>query len=134
MQVLAVADGIEIGAGSALATAAGDRRLAHHDAFLARAVVVGVVRDADLSRSRDQRLEDRLLRRRVGDAQRPVTAAKPVVAVAFIALHALEEGQDFLVAPALVAHLRPGVEVLRLAAYKGHAVDRAGAAEQLATR
>ena len=112
----------------------GDRRLAHRDAFLAGAVVIGVVRNADLARRLDQRLEDRLARLRVGDPQRTLAAAIPVVAVAVIALHALEEGQDLLVAPAAVAHLRPGVEVLRLAAHEGHAVDRAGAAEQFAAR
>ena len=71
---------------------------------------------------------------RVGDAERPVAAAKAVVAVAVVAFHAPEEGQDVLVAPALVAHLRPGVEVLRLAAHEGHAVDGAGAAQQPAAR
>ena len=112
----------------------GDRRLAHRDAFLAGAVVIRVVRDADLARRLDDRREDRVARLRVGDAQRAFPAAKPVVAVARIAFHALEEGQDLFVAPAPVAHLRPGVEILRLAAHEGHAVDRAGAAEQFAAR
>ena len=77
---------------------------------------------------------ERVARLRVGDAQRALAAAKGVVAAALVAFHALEEGQDVVVAPAAVAHLRPGVEVLRLAAHEGHAVDRAGAAEQLAAR
>ena len=37
--------------------------------------------------------EDRLARRRIGDAERPVAAAQPVVAAALVALHALEERQ-----------------------------------------
>ena len=98
------------------------------------AVVVGVVRDPDLARRLDQRGEQRIARLGVGDAQRTVPAAECVVAAALVAFHALEEGQDVRVAPAPVAHLRPGVEILRLAAHEGHAVDRAGAAEQPAAR
>src|SRR6185312_10639014 len=134
MQVLATANGIEIGARGADAAALGDRRLAHHDAVLLGAVVVAVVADADLARRLDQRLEDRVRGRRIGDPERPVAPAEPVVAAALVAFHALEEGQHLLIAPALVAHLRPGVEVLRLAAHKGHAVQRARPAEHLAAR
>ena len=43
-----------------------------------------------------------------------------------VAFHALEEGQDLSITPAPVAHLRPGIEVLGLAADKHHSVDRAG--------
>jgi hypothetical protein len=46
----------------------------------------------------------------------------------------LKKGRHLGVAPAAVAHLRPGIEVLRLAAHEHHPVDRAGAAEQLAAR
>src|SRR5262249_8927533 len=134
LQVLAVADRIEIGARRALAAASGDRRLAHDDAFLAGTVVVGVVRDADLAGRLDQRLEDRFARRWIGNAQRSRAAAEAVIAAAFVAFHALEERQHLLIAPAAVAHLRPGIEILSLAADKGHAVDRAGAAEQFAAR
>ena len=134
VQVVAIADRVEIGARRAHAAAAGDRRLAHRDAVLRGAVVVGVVADADLARRLDQRRENRVARLGVGDAQRAVAAAERVVAAALVALHALEEGQHLVIAPALVAHLRPGVEVLRLAAHEGHAVDRARAAEQLAAR
>ena len=51
-----------------------------------------------------------------------------------IAFETLEERQDLSVAPAPVAHLRPGIEVLRLAADKHHSVNRAGTAEQFAAR
>lgn len=42
--------------------------------------------------------------------------------------------QDFVVAPAAAAHLRPAVEVRRVAADVQHAVDRGGAAEDAAAR
>jgi hypothetical protein len=87
------------------------------------------VRNPDLAGRPDQRRVERIARRRIGDAERAVAAAEGVVAAALVALHALEEGQDISVAPARIAHLRPGVEVLRLAAHEGEAVDRAGAAQ-----
>ena len=134
MQVPAVADRIEIAARRAHAAAAGNRRLTHRDAFLAGAVVIRVVPDADLRRRLDDRREKRIARFRVGDAQRALATAKGIVALAGIAFHALEERQDLSVAPAAVAHLRPGIEVLGLAADKHHSVNRAGTAEQFAAR
>ncbi|HXC89851.1 MAG TPA: hypothetical protein VNV18_06760 [Stellaceae bacterium] len=133
-EVPALADRVQIAAGRAHAAAGGDRRLAHRDAFLAGAVVIRVVPDADLCRCVDERCEKQVARLRVGDAQRAFPAAEGILALAGIVFHALEERQDVRVAPAAVAHLRPGVEVLRLAAHKHHAVDRAGAAEQFAAR
>src|SRR5215470_2566001 len=125
MQVLAVADRIEIAVRRAHAAAAGNRRLTHRDAFLTGAVVIRVVPDADLRRPLDDRREKQIAWFRVGDAQRALAAAKGIVALAGIALHTLEEGQDLSVAPAAVAHLRPGVEVLGLATDKHHSVNRA---------
>src|SRR6266513_204568 len=122
MQVPALADRVEIAAGRAHAAAGGDRRLAHCDAFLASAVVIRVVPDADLCCGLDDRREERIARFRIGDAKRALPAAEGCVALAGIALHGLEERQDLGVAPAAVAHLRPGVEVLRLAAHEDHAV------------
>jgi hypothetical protein len=103
-------------------------------AWLAGAVVIRVVPDADLRRRLDDRREKRIAPFRVGDAQRALATAKAIVALAGIAFHALEEGQDLRVAPAAVAHLRPGIEVLGLAANKHHSVNRAGTAEQFAAR
>src|SRR5215469_9209913 len=134
MQVLALADWIEIAARRAHAAAAGNRCLAHRDAFLAGAVVIRVVPDADLRRRPDDRREKRIARFGVGDAQRPLAAAKGIVALNGIAFHAPEEWQDLSVAPAAVAHLCPGIEVLGLAADKYHPVNRARTAEQFATR
>ena len=134
MQVLALADRVQIAMGRAHPATVGDRRLAHGDAILPGTVVVGVVRDPDLARRFDQCLVERIARLRVRDAQRAVPAAKGVIALAFIAFHALEEGQDVPVAPAPVAHLRPGIEILGLPTHERVAVDRAGAAEQPAAR
>src|ERR1700719_3299954 len=53
LQVPAVADRIEIAACRAHAAAAGNRRLTHRDAFLAGAVVIRVLPDADLGRRLD---------------------------------------------------------------------------------
>src|SRR5438552_18261767 len=84
MQVLAVADRIEIAARRAHAAAPGNRRLTHRDAFLAGAVVIRVVPDADLRRRLDDRREKRIARFRVGDTQRALTTAKAIVALAGI--------------------------------------------------
>jgi hypothetical protein len=92
------------------------------------------VPDADLRRRLDDRGKERIARLRIGDAQRALSAAQGIVALAGIAFHALEKRQHLGVAPAPVAHLRPGIEVLGLAAHKHHAVNRAGTAEQLAAR
>src|SRR6516164_10795668 len=116
MQVPAVADRVEIAARRAHAAAAGDRRLTYRDARLAGAVVIRVVPDADLRRRLDDRREKRIARFRVGDAKWALAAANRIVALAGIAFHALKEGQDVGVAPAAVAHLRPGIEVPGLAA------------------
>src|SRR3954464_9914843 len=86
------------------------------------------------NRRLDDRREKPIARFRVGDAQRSLATAKAIVALAGIAFHALEEGQDLSVAPAAVAHLRPGIEILGLATDKNHSVDRAGTAEQFAAR
>ena len=81
MQIRAVADRIQIAARGAHAAAGGDRRLAHRDAVLRGAVVVGVVRDADLPGRLDQRREERQ-RAAAGLVTRsgPSRAAKSIVA------------------------------------------------------
>src|SRR6516164_4475229 len=106
MQVPAVTDRIEIAARRAHAAAAGNRRLTHRDAFLAGAVVIRVVSDADLRRRLDDRREKRIARFRVGDAQWALAAAKGIFSLADIAFHALEERQDLCAAPAPVAKTR----------------------------
>jgi hypothetical protein len=86
-EVGALGGRVEIAPRRAHALAGDDRRLAHDDAVLRGAVVIGIVRDADFGGSLDQRLEDRLARRRIGDADRPVAAAEFVVAAALVTLH-----------------------------------------------
>ena len=131
-QVRPRAGRVEIAVGRALAAALGDRHLRHADAFLGLAVLVGIEGQADLFRRRDHLLQERhLVARRVGDAQQSVAAAEPVGA-ALVALHALEDRQHVLVAPAAIAELGPVVVVLGLAADIDHAVDRARAAQHLA--
>ena len=125
---------VEIAIGRALAAALGDRHLRHADAFLGLAVLVGIEGQADALGGRDHLLQQRhLVARRVGDAQHAVAAAE-LVGAAVVALHALEDRQHVLVAPAAIAELRPVVVVLRLAADIDHAVDRARAAQHLAAR
>ena len=133
-EIAAAADRIEVAARRAHPPTRGDRRLAHGDAVLLRTVVVGIVPDADLTRGLDQCREQRIAPVGIGDAQRTVAAAEGIVALAFVSLHLLEEGQHVAVAPAAVAHLRPRVEVLRLAAHEGLAVDGARTAQQAAAR
>ena len=120
---------VEIAVGRALAAALGDRHLRHADAFLGLAVLVGIEGQADALRRRDHLLQERhLVARRVGDAQHAGAAAK-FVGAAVVALHALEDRQHVLVAPAAIAELRPVIVVLRLAADIDHAVDRTRAAQ-----
>ena len=133
VEIGTLAGGIEVAARGAHAPTRGDGRLAHGDAVLLRAVVVRVVGDADFAGRLDHRGVKWIERLGIGDTQRPAPSAKALVAF-LVAFHALEEGEHVLVGPALVAHLRPGVEVLRLAAHEGQPVDGAGAAQQLAAR
>jgi integrase len=92
-------------------------------AVRAAAQAAGIKKNADLRRRLDDRREKRIARFRVGDAQWALATAKAIVGPAGIAFHALEERQDLSVAPAAVAHLRPGIEVLGLAADKHHSVN-----------
>ena len=79
--------------------------------------------DADLHRRprSGRRGSDRA--RRMVTRNGPSRAAKFVIA-AIVTFHPFEQRQHVRVAPTLVAHLRPGVEILSLAADECHAVDR----------
>src|SRR5262249_25940004 len=115
----------------ALAAALGDRHLRHADAFLALAILVRIERQSDVAGRFDDHLQQRYaMPRRVGHAQDTAASAE-FVGAAVIALHALEDREHVLIAPAAIAELRPMVVVLGLAADEDHAVDRAGAAEHL---
>ncbi len=103
-------------------------------ALLDRAVVVGVARDAEADRARHERLAQRILPVHGGDGQVAVAPAIGVLALADAPLQPLEIGQHIRIAPAAIAELRPGVEILALAAVVDVAVDRGRAAERLAAR
>src|SRR5262249_29788487 len=125
-QVRAPADRVEITVRRAHAATVRDCRLAHGDAVLVGAVVVGVVPDPDLAGRLDQRGIQWIERFGVGDADRAYSAAEGVIASALIGFHALEERQNVLITPTAVAHLRPSIEILRLTAYERVPINRAG--------
>ena len=108
----------------------GALRVGH--AFLDGTVVVAVARNAEAHGACDEGLAQRITPVDVGDGQRPVAPAIGGVAVADAALQPLEVGQHVGIAPAAVAELRPGVEVIALAPIVDMAVDRRRAAERLA--
>ncbi len=103
-------------------------------AFLDRAVVIGVARNPEAQRAGHERLAQRIAPVHGGDNEVAVAPAKRVVALADAPLQPLEIGQHVRIAPAAVAELRPGVEILALAAIIDMAVDRGRAAERLAAR
>src|SRR4051794_15416275 len=74
-QIAPYARRIEIDLGGAHAEASADRGLRHRDAFLVAAVVVGIARDADALRRREQAVVEGAALVAVGDDQRAVAAA-----------------------------------------------------------
>ena len=131
-QVLTAARRAQIGARRAPAPTVGGRRLVIADTFLPGAVEIGVGRDAGLDRGGDHRVAERRAHR-VRDVQRPARAVE-VVGAALLVLGLLEERQYRIPIPALAAALAPAVVIGRGAAHIDHAVDRAGAAQDLAAR
>src|SRR5581483_5424339 len=122
------------GARCAHAPAVEDGALGVGDALLDLTVVVGIARNAGLHRTLDEGLAQGMAPVDVGDGEIAVAAAIGGIAVADAPLHAPEVGQHVGIAPAAVAHLRPGVEVHVLAAVVDVAVDGAGPAQRLAAR
>ena len=111
-----------------------DGALAVGHALLDRAVVVGVFGNAEADGACHEGFAERILPVHGGDGERAVAPAIGVVALADAPLQPLEIGQHVRIAPAAVAELRPGVEILALAAVVDVAVDRGRAAERLAAR
>ena len=103
------------------------------DALELRAVVVGIQRRAGLLGGGHDRLVERVSRIVERDAQGPVGTVVGVGA-AREALGPLEEGQDVVPRPAVVAEVGPVVVVGPGAADVDHPVQRARAAEHLAAR
>ena len=111
-----------------------DRGLRLHDAFLVLAVVVGIELEAGRLGGREQRVVERVLVGHGRDLERPLGAAAVGAVAVDEILHPGEERRHLAPAPAAAAHLRPGVEVERLAAHPDQAVDRARPAQQFSTR
>ena len=125
---------MQVAARRAGAPAVLDDALHVADARLHRAVVVAVARDAHLHRALDEGVADRIAPVEVGDRQVALAAAEGLVGLADAALGPAEIGQHVGVAPAVVAALRPAVEIHALAAIVDMAVDRARTAQGLAAR
>src|SRR6202158_5145184 len=81
-----------------------------------------------------ERLAERIPPAHGGDGEIAVAPAIGVLTLADAPLQPLEIGQHIRIAPAAIAELRPGVEILALAAVVDVTVDRGGATEGLATR
>src|SRR4029453_14181407 len=79
-------------------------------------------------------LAERILPVHGGDGEIAVAAAISLVALADPPFQPLEIGQHVRIAPAAVAELRPGIEILALAAVVDVTVDRRRSAERLAAR
>ena len=122
------------GAGGRHAAAVLRGDLVDADAFLRRAVEVGIEGQAGRpSRLQVEPGEGVHMGGHVADMDRAAPAA-PVVGAGLVVLDRLEEGQQIVIAPAGIAGRRPGIVVGALAADPHHRVDRGGAAEQLAAR
>ena len=132
-EVLALLRLAQIGPRARPASRLADGGLVEAHAFLGPAVEVGIGRDAGLLGRFVHGLGQGRLPAMVGDFQRPADAVE-LVGAALLVLGALEIGQDRIVVPALAAALAPFVVVSRIAAHVDHAVDRAGAAQDLASR
>ena len=101
-----------------------DGALAVGYALLDRAVVIGVARNAEAHGAFHEGLAQRILPVHGGDGEAAVAPAIGLVALADPPLQPLEIGQYVRIAPAAIAELRPGVEILALAAVVDVAVDR----------
>src|SRR6185312_14144459 len=109
-----------------------DGALGVGDAFLDRAVVVGIAGNAEAHRTRHEGLAQRIPPVHRGDGEVTVAAAEGILALADTPFEPLEVRQNVRIAPAAIAHLRPGIEILALAAIIDMAVDGRRAAKRLA--
>ncbi len=109
-----------------------NRALGVGHALLYRAVVIRVARNAERDRTGHERLAERILPVHGGDDKIAVAPAIGLIALADTALQPPEIRQHIRIAPATIAKLRPGIEILALAAVVDVTVDRGGAAQRLA--
>ncbi|MCY1354775.1 hypothetical protein D9M69_411670 [compost metagenome] len=133
-QVAAIEDGpqVALGCTATLAILLGDL-VAEAAILLAAVVVVGARNALRLGRVHED-VAQRARRLQLGDIQRAASAMERVLAEALVVLRPLEVRQHRVVVPAGVAQALPVVVVPAMAAYIDHAVDRTGAAQDLAAR
>ena len=124
---------MQVGARRTPAAAAMHRHVHAAEAFLLLPVDVLGRGIAGLARRLQPRRVQRVAHRAVLRVQRPVGAA-PGIAAFRPRLGAAEIRQHVAIGPALGALAFPPVEVERVAAHVDHAVDRGGAADDLAAR
>ena len=132
-EVLPAADRLEIGGRGALPAGVLLGDVVPADALLYGAVEVAGERHAELLGGPDERLAERVVLDLLGDVHR-ADAAVVAVVEPLVGLGPAEERQHLLVAPVLVAELRPRLVVLALAADVDHRVDRGAAAQGPALR
>ena len=130
-QVLAAADGAQIGARGGRAPAVADGVLAAAKTLLRIRIVILARRKARLLARLDPRVEYGIVRLAVFGADGAIAAAK-LVGAALECFAAAEIGQHVAIGPALGAVPVPAVEIGGVAARVGHDIDGGTAAEHLA--
>ena len=134
LEVRTAARRIKITERSAHPATVPDGRLGHADPVLTVAVIVLRIFDTNFRGGGDQLVVNLAAFDAFIDLERAFAPAKLIVAVALVTFHILEDRQHVAIAPAAITELCPGIVVLCLSTHEDHAVDRAGATEQLAAR
>lgn len=93
------------------------------NAFLHPAIEIGAELVADLLCSLDETMRQRKDRPIVFNFQRAAVTSDLRIAALLVVLRLPEEGQNIVKAPPTATHLRPPIEVGRVAANIEHAVD-----------
>src|SRR5579859_920004 len=104
------------------------------DPRLTCAVVVGIARQSEVVRSRDERIAKRVLPIAVCDGKRSLQASVLGVACPDSSFGSFKVRKHVSVAPAAVAPSSPTVEILVVAPVVVHSVDRGRTTERLALR
>src|SRR5579872_675490 len=110
-----------------------DRKIIAAEAFLLLAIEIVIDGVARLPAGFDEQVEERILAARAANGQRPPGAMKGVAALD-MAFRLAKVWEDFRIAPAGKAELRPAIVIAAIAAHIDHAIDRRGAAQRLAAR
>ncbi|MNE33763.1 hypothetical protein D3C80_1274500 [compost metagenome] len=123
----------QIGIGGGPAAAMMDRLLHQPETLLLGAVIVVGQLETGLRAGLNEGVEQRIVDRAALHMQRPIRAA-PALLAAMAVFHALEVRQHIRIGPAMRAELLPAVKILGMATHVNEAVDRGGAADDLAAR